>query len=432
MEELTLEAINARFNEELQQQVDGTLPKGHVYKLGMPQSILQSAGIDNFPIELSAERLKLKSSKDYRREHPFDLSEIKDLPQAINNPIAVFDSTKKDGSKIILVELQHNGNNFVAVMRVRKDERSRKFDIEVNDIKSIYPKSSTLGIIDWINSKDNLLKWVDKEKASRFISTQSTNLIGGGNKATFIVELFSKQRYNSAEVRKLFNHATKIVQDFENPKFSEEKMNVPKATPSKALKQIIDNTPTTIKKQIDMKKTLTLALLLSAAVCGAQTHFPKNFNVDLGGGVNDAGCYTPVVAVGYTFNNWFALYGRYSFATDKVEDGRLTYWEHTGEIYPSFTVLSYMDKWFVSPFVGAAYKYQELLGIPTSSRDVTGHNFGAVIGVEGEWHFARYLSAFAGVSYRGLFFKEEPRYEPCASVGVRTSMRVVKKAGRRR
>jgi hypothetical protein len=180
-----------------------------------------------------------------------------------------------------------------------------------------------------------------------------------------------------------------------------------------------------------MKKTLTIALLLSSAVCGtAQTHFPKNYNVDLGGGVNDAGNYTPVVAVGYTFNNWLALYGRYSFATDKIEAGRLTYWEHTGEVYPSFTVLSHMDKWFVSPFVGAAYKYQSLRGIPTPSRDVTGHNIGVVAGVEGEWHFARFISAFAGVSYRALFLKEEPRYEPFANVGIRTSMRVFRKAGR--
>jgi hypothetical protein len=36
-------------------------------------------------------------------------------------------------------------------------------------------------VFDWINSKDNLLIWADKEKALNFISTQSTNLIAGGN-----------------------------------------------------------------------------------------------------------------------------------------------------------------------------------------------------------------------------------------------------------
>jgi hypothetical protein len=235
MKEQPLKDINARFNEELQRQIDGALPKEHVYRLGNPQSILQSAGIDNLPIELSAARLRVKSSKDYRRNHPFSWSEIKNLPQAINHPIAVFDSTKKDGSKVILTELQHNGNNFIAVMRVRKDDKNRKIDVEVNDIRSIYPKTSILGIIDWINSSDSLLRWVDKEKASRFISTQSTNLIGGGNKATFTAEQLSKQRYNSAEVRQLLERAAKIVQNFQNPTLPEEKLaEKPKRQPLKA------------------------------------------------------------------------------------------------------------------------------------------------------------------------------------------------------
>jgi len=37
--------------------------------------------------------------------------------------------------------------------------------------------------LDWINSKDSLLRWADKEKALDFISTQWPNYIAGGNKA---------------------------------------------------------------------------------------------------------------------------------------------------------------------------------------------------------------------------------------------------------
>jgi hypothetical protein len=178
---------------------------------------------------------------------------------------------------------------------------------------------------------------------------------------------------------------------------------------------------------------IIMMVTLSIAA-SAQTHFPKNFNVDLGGGVNDAGNFTPVGGVGYAFNNWISLYGRYSFATAEIEDNKqsLTYFEHTAEIYPYFTAISHQDKWFVSPLIGIVYKHQDLRGIPKHSRDVTGHNFGGVIGVEGEWHFVRYLSAFAGVNYRGLFLKEEPRYEFFATVGIRTSLRVFKKAGRRK
>jgi hypothetical protein len=80
------------------------------------------------------------------------------------------------------------------------------------------------------------------------------------------------------------NSATKIVQNFQNPKLPEEKTikNIKKVTPSAALKQAIDSIDNTqqTKNQIknSMKKTLTIALLLSSAMyCGARTHFPKNY-----------------------------------------------------------------------------------------------------------------------------------------------------------
>ena len=57
VEESRIGKVNSQFNEELQQQIDGTLPKGHVYRLGMPSAVLQSTGIPNLPIELSATRL---------------------------------------------------------------------------------------------------------------------------------------------------------------------------------------------------------------------------------------------------------------------------------------------------------------------------------------------------------------------------------------
>jgi hypothetical protein len=44
---ISLEAFNSQFNDELQRQIEGTLPKGHVYKMGMPGEILQSAGMPN-------------------------------------------------------------------------------------------------------------------------------------------------------------------------------------------------------------------------------------------------------------------------------------------------------------------------------------------------------------------------------------------------
>ncbi|MDY3326692.1 ParB N-terminal domain-containing protein [Riemerella anatipestifer] len=198
-----LSRVNEKFNKELDQLIKGTLPKGHIFQLGKPSPILKSSGIPDLPIELNADRLKRKSEQE---NHLFDLENVKNLSTAIQYPIAVFDSTKKDGSKVILTDIKDKkGSNYVVAMRLSHKGRGRH-QIEINDIKSVYPKEHYLGIIDWINSNDNLLKFADKEKVLNYISVQSTNLIGNGNIAK-----------DSTNVHQKVEKAKQSIQDFQNP-----------------------------------------------------------------------------------------------------------------------------------------------------------------------------------------------------------------------
>lgn len=183
--------VNRRFNQELQLHINGELLKGHIYRLGRPSQTLKGAGIPDLPIEMVASRLSNKSMQD---NHPFDLSEVQNLVTAIQNPLAVFRSATHIGSNVILTELNHHGKNFVVAIQTNK----KKGRIEINDIRSLYPKNS-MAIANWI--KDGLADYLDKKR---------------------MAEWLSKQRSNSAEVRKLFDHAAKLVQSFENAKEEQE------------------------------------------------------------------------------------------------------------------------------------------------------------------------------------------------------------------
>lgn len=189
---VSIEDVNRRFNDELKQQIEGTLPAGHIYQLGMPSEKLLSAGIPDLPIELAASRL---SNKSMQENHPFELSEIKNLPHAIQNPMAIFRSATHIGSYVVMTEIEHNGKNFVVAIKANR----KKGKIEINDIRSIHYRTSNAHIANWIT--EGLLEYADKER---------------------MAEWFSKQRYNSAEVRKLFNHAANIVKNFENQNFSDK------------------------------------------------------------------------------------------------------------------------------------------------------------------------------------------------------------------
>ena len=187
-----IDEVNDQFNAELQQQIEGTLPKGHIYQLGHPSEALQAAGIPNLPIELAASRL---SNKSMQANHPFELSEIENLPEAIQQPLAVFRSATHIGSYVVMTEIEHQGKNYVAAIQTHR----KKGSLEINDIRSIYPKNNGQ-IANWID--EGLLEYAETQK---------------------MVEWLSKQRSNSAEVRKLFNHATNIVNSFENPTLTDGK-----------------------------------------------------------------------------------------------------------------------------------------------------------------------------------------------------------------
>jgi len=162
------EQVNRAFNDALQLQIDGKLSAGHIYNLGRPGMILRSAGIPDLEIEATAAMLFQKSDPAYRIPHPFDLSDLWNLPNAIQDPIMIFDSKTRADSKVILTELKSNGVNFVVALEMNHKKGANKNTIEVNSVRSLYPKDHINDIFSW--SKSGLLRYINKEKASTFMS----------------------------------------------------------------------------------------------------------------------------------------------------------------------------------------------------------------------------------------------------------------------
>lgn len=187
-----VEEVNERFNAELQMQIEGRLPNGHVYALGMPSDVLLSTGFPNVPIELSATHLSAKATAAH---HPFGIEEMKDLVKFIQKPMAVFSYGDKNKSQNMIVEIQHDGKNFVVGIHFNQ----QRHGAVVNDIRGLYPKDNA----EWLNwIAQGKLLYADKKR---------------------IQTLIDQQRRTLAEVDYLdLNSITKIVENFENPKVSDE------------------------------------------------------------------------------------------------------------------------------------------------------------------------------------------------------------------
>jgi hypothetical protein len=225
-----LEAVNQRFNEELQRQVEGTLPKGHVYQMGMPGAILQSIGMPISSIELSAERLADKASEEYIHAHPFNIAEVKDLPKAIQNPIAAFAYGNKSKAVNIITEVEHNGKKFLVGIALNPTINNKK--LSVNSIRSVFPKD-THEWVNWIKQGKGL--YFNKEKVLSFLTNSRHPAdVAFGFPDNQVQQGNSKLAYSDLE------YAVKVIQTFENPKILEGKSEkkYEKAVPSAALRAV--------------------------------------------------------------------------------------------------------------------------------------------------------------------------------------------------
>ena len=194
---MAVKKANDRFNEELEMQVKGELEEGHVYKLGMPSEILLSTGVPNLPIQMSAQRLKDKATKF---GHNFDIAEVKDLVNAIQKPIAIFEYGDRNKSQNLIVEIQKDGKNFIIGLSLNPVVKGKA--LEINSVRNVFPKDNA----EWLNwISQNKLLYADKEKIQALIDKQQTNL---------------------ADVNYLnLDDVTKKVKDFENPKLFDGKIS---------------------------------------------------------------------------------------------------------------------------------------------------------------------------------------------------------------
>lgn len=192
----TSDAINARFNEELKEQLEGALPQDHIYTLGLPGKILRSTGIPNLPIEMSASRANLKSNQE---NHPFSLEVLEDLPKMLQHPIAVFSYGDKRKAQNVIVEVEHQGQNLLVGLSLNQE----KDGIEVNSIRGLFPKY-THGWLLWIQQGKAL--YLNKEAIQDKIEQWRTNL---------------------ANVPYLnLDSITKVVETFDNPPLASEDLEI--------------------------------------------------------------------------------------------------------------------------------------------------------------------------------------------------------------
>lgn len=199
------EEVNEQFNRELSELTEENADT-KIFNLGSPSSILLSAGVEDKPMKLYGNKVIKKMKK-----HGFALTELKDLPHAVSDPIAVFDNYQREGNRSILTELRTQQGNFLISVNIGKDA-----DVDFNIVRSVFGKGDER-VVDWINN--GLATYINKEKALSFLSHQSAPIAAtAANAGQGSPSYISASALNAdATYKNELSTAANIVNNFVNP-----------------------------------------------------------------------------------------------------------------------------------------------------------------------------------------------------------------------
>ncbi|MBQ7032913.1 MAG: hypothetical protein IJN25_04550 [Clostridia bacterium] len=158
--------------EKLSTQVDawlsGKMGSSDVFDIGQTPMVLQQLGALDLPVSMSQEVM----AKITGEKHNISLGEIKRLPQAIADPIMVFQSATVQDALVILTELSDkSGNDVVVAMHLN---RRRGFN-NINRISSAYGKNNIGNFISQQIEAGNL-KYADKKMSQEWLRSRGLQL----------------------------------------------------------------------------------------------------------------------------------------------------------------------------------------------------------------------------------------------------------------
>ncbi|MDR2684864.1 MAG: hypothetical protein LBB53_05750, partial [Prevotellaceae bacterium] len=187
-----LEAVNGRFNEELNGVKNGTY-KG-ILHLGKPLETLQASGLKAGEIELASEVLE-----KHLKKHNLTTDDLQNLANAIQDPIIVYEWGTKSPATVIVTELTTKDGRKITVA-LRAENKGRKLD--VTEVASVHGKAAERFLSEMENAKEGglekALRYVEKGKALDWLGLSTLSTSQG------------------------LNSIAKIIQNFENPKLKQQ------------------------------------------------------------------------------------------------------------------------------------------------------------------------------------------------------------------
>ena len=171
---------NTSFTQAVDNVVAGKVPAGYI-QLGTTPDVLQMLGVPQGKVRIAGGTIE-KAVADYlnrqnaydKNRHAVNPDDLKLLPGEMNDPIAVFKSSSRADSFVVLTQLyeRENGKEKPVIAAVHLSQGKGKHGADLIDVVSVYGRSDTQLERAF---QDDLL-YANKKKVQEFLTTHPLQL----------------------------------------------------------------------------------------------------------------------------------------------------------------------------------------------------------------------------------------------------------------
>ena len=158
------------FAEQIDDYKNGIIPQYDTLLVSGTPDIWQKVGFNALPVTINQTHVDyaLNGTKD--ADHHIGEALLKNLPDAIQSPLAIIQSqsSKHLDRAVVILEMKHNGKSVICAIEVDGQGMTNSIRIDSNAMTSLFAKSNALvqlntAINNTVNGKVELFYWNKKE-----------------------------------------------------------------------------------------------------------------------------------------------------------------------------------------------------------------------------------------------------------------------------
>lgn len=160
------------FAEQINDWKQGLIPQNDSLLVSGTPEVLKKTGFNALPITINQKHVDyaINGTKDV--DHHLGETLLKQLPQALENPVAIISSQTQPNRVVAILKMQHNGKNVITPVEIDGYGTQNNLTIDSNAVVSIFGKDNAItkqlknALIDEANNKTSMFYWNKKEALS--------------------------------------------------------------------------------------------------------------------------------------------------------------------------------------------------------------------------------------------------------------------------